>query len=475
MSPPTEVQVLEAKASSIGVPTHWRNLLADFPQYGQVPEMKISLASGEAGGQPHSHLPKMPLSIARQSMDTQNREIPIPEAVRELYTLYRPTPLRRARNLEQEIGSHARIYFKFEGTNIAGSHKMNSALAQAYYYHKAGVRHVVTGTGAGQWGTALAFACRRFGLECTVFMPRVSLLQKPQRQVMMELFGARVHESPSELTELGRRIRSQEPDKLGSLAVATGEALELATVRERTQFAVGSGENHVLLHQTVIGQEAQQQILEIDDYPDVIFACMGAGSNFAGVTFPFLGDRDRPRPRCVAVEPAACPKMTRGAYAYTETDFSGTTPIAKMMTLGARFEAPGIHAGGLRYHGTSPLLSAMYAGGLFEAVACPQRAVFEAAALFARCEGVLPAPESAHAICAALEEARTATASRPLSILINISGMGVFDISGYQEYLAGEMEDCAASEETVAQSLAALRREQDRYVRVGGGTEQDVF
>lgn len=473
MSPLPEAPTLVSMASTVRVPSHWRNLLADLPQYSHLAEMKLSLASDGASGQLRTHLPKMPLSIARQSMDTENREIPIPEAVRELYALYRPTPLRRARNLEQEIGTHARIYFKFEGTNVAGSHKMNSALAQAYYYNKAGVRHVVTGTGAGQWGTALAFACRRFDLECTVFMPRVSLQQKPQRRVMMELFGARIHESPSELTELGRRIRSRDPDKLGTLAVATGEALELATTRERSQFAVGSGENHVLLHQTVIGQEAQQQILELGDYPDVIFACMGAGSNFAGVTFPFLGDPDHPRPRCVAVEPAACPKMTRGVYAYTETDFSGTTPIAKMMTLGAQFEAPGIHAGGLRYHGTSPLLSAMYADGLFEAVACPQRAVFEAAALFARCEGVLPAPESAHAICAALDEARKATVSRPLSILINISGMGVFDISGYQEYLSGEMEDCAASDEVVAQSLEALRGEQERYLQVAGGPERD--
>ncbi len=467
--------------AAIGIPTAWRNLLADYPQHGEASGAKLPGAAETLDEDDvYRHLPKMPLAIARQSFDTTHREIAIPEPVRDCYALYRPTPLKRATRFEREIGTTARIYYKFEGANISGSHKLNSALAQAYYYRQAGVRHLVTGTGAGQWGTALAFACRHFGLECTVFMPAVSLRQKPQRRTMMEIFGARLYESPSDLTAVGRRAKAQGDGKLGTLALATGEALELAASEDRALFAVGSGENHVLLHQTVIGQEALAQMRELGEYPDAIYACMGAGSNFAGITFPFLGDLDQPhRPRCVAVEPAACPKLTRGIYAYTRTDFSGTTPVARMMTLGSHFEAPGIHAGGLRYHGTSPFLSALYADGVFEAVACPQRAVFDAAMLFARSEGVLPAPESAHALCAAIEDARRAPAGRSPVLLINISGAGGFDLSGYQEHLEGLIEDCVASDEMVHESLAALEDEQKKYVAASlemaaGGPRSDA-
>jgi tryptophan synthase beta chain len=451
--------VLETPA--IEVPRSWRNLLADYPQYNQN---KLSEAvAGTAVNSRTTHLPKMPLAIGRQSYDTVNRYIRIPEEVLEMYRQYRPTPLRRAHAFEKALGTSARIYYKYEGVNISGSHKLNSAIAQAYYYKKAGVQHVVTGTGAGQWGSAIAFACARFGLECTIFMPKVSLRQKPMRRTMMELFGARLHESPSELTELGRRTRATDPDKLGTLAIATGEALEMSSARERTLFAVGSGENHVLLHQTVIGEEALRQMRHYDDYPDAVFACMGAGSNFAGIGFPFLGDDDAPhRARLIAVEPEGCPKMTRGTFAYTETDFSGTTPIARMMTLGSGFEAPGIHAGGLRYHGTSPFLSEMFANGLFEAQAYPQRKVFHYAQLFAQNEGVLPAPESAHAICAAAEEA-IAEPGRRQCLLVNISGMGYHDMSGYHEYLTGTLDEGKPSEEMIERSLAALAAEQEKF------------
>ncbi len=441
------------------VPLHWRNLLASFP------ELQSDSISPQRDGRLSaklSYLPKMPLAIGRQSCDTENRYISIPQPVLDLYKLYRPTPLRRARNFEQRLNTGAKIFYKFEGANISGSHKLNSAIAQAYYYKKSGVEHVVTGTGAGQWGTAIAYACSHFGLQCTIFMPAVSYRQKPQRKLMMELFGARIYESPSRVTEVGRRILEQSPNKLGSLAIATGEALELVAHRDRTQFAVGSGENHVLLHQTVIGEEAKRQLAELGEWPDVIYACMGAGSNFAGVTFPFFDDEDgRPTPDCVAAEPMACPKLTRGIYAYTETDFSGSTPIAKMMTLGAAYEAPGIHAGGLRYHGTSPLLSALYQKKLFRALALTQNKVFETATHFAKDEGILSAPESAHAICAAAQELRDKR--QPKTVLINISGMGYHDLSGYAEYVAGEMDDGVLSDQEIAKSLKLIAECQSAY------------
>lgn len=451
-----------ADQTGIEIPTHWRNLAADFPHFS---ETKLPDAIKDSTPDEYAYLPKMPLSLGRQSFDTVNPLIAIPEPVREMYALYRPTPLRRAERFERDLGVDAHIYYKFEGANISGSHKLNSALAQAYYFKQAGVKHIVTGTGAGQWGTAIAFACAHFGLKCTVFMPRVSLEQKPQRRVMMEMFGAELHASPSEKTEVGRRARAERPDRLGTLAIATGEALEMTRHGDRTQFAVGSGENHVLLHQTVIGQEALEQMRATGEYPDLIFACMGAGSNFAGIAFPFLGDEKAPKKvRAIAVEPAACPKMTRGVYAYTETDFSGSTPIARMMTLGAKFEAPGIHAGGLRYHGTSPFLSALFAEDYFGAEAYAQREVFASAARFARTEGVLAAPESAHAIRAAEEHALAAQkkGEAPV-ILINISGMGYYDMAGFSEYLDGTMDDGIPEEAKVNESLDALAAEQDRY------------
>jgi tryptophan synthase beta chain len=441
------------------VPTKWRNLLADFPEF----QAGYNGVLPEASRESHlNYLPKMPLSMGRQSRNVTDRYIQIPDEVLALYRLYRPTPLKRARNFERSLNTGAKIYVKFEGQNISGSHKLNSAIAQAYYYKNAGVEHLVTGTGAGQWGSAIAYACSHFGLKCTIFMPRVSLQQKPQRKTMMELFGATVYESPSNVTQLGRRINSESPDKLGSLAIATGEALEMVTSGNKRQFAVGSGENHVLLHQTIIGEEAKWQLEQLGEWPDSIYACMGAGSNFAGISFPFLCDENgRPMPDCVAAEPMACPKITRGMYAYTATDFSGTTPIARMMTLGTDYEAPGIHAGGLRYHGTSPFLSSLYQLGIFRGVALPQRQVFATAINFARCEGILPAPESAHALAAAAQE--FANKPEEKTCLINISGMGYHDLAGYAEYAAGTMDDGILKDAEIDRSLAALQAAQARF------------
>lgn len=451
-------------------PTRWRNLLADFPELqagngDALPEANYEL--------PLNYLPKMPLSMGRQSRNVSDRYIPIPEEVLALYRLYRPTPLKRARNFERILQTGAKIYVKFEGQNISGSHKLNSAIAQAYYYKHAGVEHLVTGTGAGQWGSAIAYACSHFGLKCTIFMPRVSLQQKPQRKTMMELFGATVHESPSDVTELGRRINLESPDKLGSLAIATGEALELVTQGHKTQFAVGSGENHVLLHQTIIGEEAKWQLEQLGEWPVSIYACMGAGSNFAGITFPFLRDEHgRPTPDCVAAEPMACPKITRGIYAYAATDFSGTTPIARMMTLGTEYEAPGIHAGGLRYHGTSPFLSSLYQRGLFRGVALPQRFVFATAVDFARCEGILAAPESAHALAAAAQE--LANKPEEQTCLINISGQGHHDLAGYSEFAAGKMDDGILKDTEIERSLSALQARQAQFAGTVSEPEEAV-
>ena len=434
------------------LPTTWVNILADHPEYAHR-ERKQSAPPPTA---PTGLKPQVPLDLFRQSTSTTMAEVEIPAEVRDLYALWRPTPLRRAVRFEAALGTNARIYFKFEGQSPTGSHKLNTAIAQTYYLKKAGATHVVTGTGAGQWGSALALATHRFGLGCTVFMPMVSLRQKPSRRVMMELYGGELFESPSPRTSVGREYAAAHPDALGSLAVATGEAIELAKSQEGYRFAVGSGENHVLLHQTVIGQEAIAQMTQLDDWPDVVTACMGAGSNFAGVVFPFMrACRSRGlTTRFIAAEPIACPKLTRGHYAFERNDFSETTPITRMYTLGRKFEAPGIHAGGLRYHGTSPLLSAMYHDKLFEARAYPQRRTFEIASMFMKAEGLVPAPESAYAICAAADVA--ATSPRGTRILINISGHGLLDLSAYSDFASGKLDDGAPSEDLIRQSLAQL-------------------
>nr|WP_273887344.1 TrpB-like pyridoxal phosphate-dependent enzyme [Rubrobacter naiadicus] len=398
------------------------------------------------------------MSMYRQSI-SRERFIEIPKEVRDEYRRWRPIPLFRAYHLERRLNTPARIYYKYEGTSPSGSHKLNTALAQVYYYKKAGVRELTTGTGAGQWGTALAMACQSYGLQCTVYMVRCSYEQKPYRRVMMELGGVTVIPSPSEHTEVGQRALAKDPNTDGSLAVANAEAVEQAHRSDSCRFSIGSGENHVLLHQTVIGQEVLRQMELTGDFPDVVIGSMGAGSNFAGMMFPFFYEKLRSGrdTRFVAVEPEACPKMTRGRYAWDYNDFSGITPMTKMYTLGHKFVSPGIHAGGLRYHGAAPLVSAMYHHGLLEAVAYPQRAVFEAGVMFTREERLVPAPESAHAIRCAIDEAiRAREESRQKTILFNLSGHGLLDLSAYQQYLSGEMQDYIASDEEIAKSLANL-------------------
>ncbi|MEW1749000.1 TrpB-like pyridoxal phosphate-dependent enzyme [Streptomyces angustmyceticus] len=436
------------------VPTHWYNILADL----EVPDdvRRARPATDEA--RPGKLAPNIPLSLYRGSVGRQ-RFIEIPAEVREQYRTWRPTPLIRAHRLEQALDTPAHLYYKYEGANASGSHKLNSALAQAYYYKKAGVEHLTTGTGAGQWGSALSMACHALGLDCTVFMVRVSHAQKPYRRVLMELNGARVIPSPSGTTEAGRELLAKSPDSAGSVSIANAEALEHAQSVSRGRFCVGSGENHVLLHQTVIGEEALVQMKAAGEFPDVVIASMGAGSNFAGLAFPFHREklRSRAATRLVAVEPEACPKLTKGRYAWDYNDISGTTPMTKMYTLGHTFVAPGVHAGGLRYHGAAPLVSALYDQGLMEAVAYRQKPVFEAGAFFARTENVVPAPESAHAVKAAIDEAVKAREERtPKVILFNVSGHGLLDLSAYDQYLAGDLEDHAVSDEHIAASLAAL-------------------
>lgn len=435
----------------------WCNILHDFPAYAKRGAAPRNVQ--RAGGGPTTDVrPQMTLELFRQANQSDCAEIPIPDPVLELYALYRPTPLIRAKAFEEALGTTSRIYVKFEGQNAAGSHKLNSAIAQAYYFKKAGVERITTGTGAGQWGAAISWACARAGLQATVFMVGVSYRQKPLRPVMMRVYGAEIHESPSEVTEVGRAARIADPQRLGSLSIANGEAIEVARSARGARFAVGSGENHVLLHQTVIGQEAVRQMADLGDRPDVVTGCVGAGSNFAGISFPFIRQSLRSgKPiRIIAAEPVACPKLTRGMYAYDLSDASSTTPYVRMMTLGRDVVVPGIHAGGLRYHGTSPVLSAMYQDGLFEARAYRQRHVFETAVLFARSTGLIVAPESAHALCAAVEAVRQSPT--PICVLANISGHGLLDLSSYDAYLRGEMDDGLPDEAMIARSLSLLRQ-----------------
>ncbi|WP_020667049.1 TrpB-like pyridoxal phosphate-dependent enzyme [Amycolatopsis nigrescens] len=436
------------------VPTHWYNILADLPF--PVPHERRARADGTSNGQ--RLVPQLPLSLYRSSVSLEPR-IEIPEPVRDEYRRWRPTPLYRAWHLERLLDTPARIYYKYEGASPAGSHKLNTAVAQAYFYRRAGIEHVTTGTGAGQWGTALAMACQSFGLGCTAYMVRCSHTQKPYRHLLISAHGADVVASPSTRTEVGRAALARDPDTDGSLAIANAEAIEQARGGDSCRFSVGSGENHVLLHQTVIGEEALLQMELTGDFPDVVIGCMGAGSNFAGLAFPFYREKIRRglATRLVAVEPEACPKLTRGIYAWDYNDFSGVTPMTKTYTLGHRFVSAGIHAGGLRYHAAAPIVSAMYHHGAIEAVAYPQRAVFEAGLRFIRSEKTVPAPESAHAIRCAVDEAlRAREEGRPTVILFNLSGHGLLDLSAYEQYLSGQMQDCAATDEQVHRSLATI-------------------
>ncbi len=436
------------------MPQAYYNLMADLPA---PPPPVLHPGTGQPVG-PDDLAPLFPMALIMQEVATE-REIEVPEPVRDVYRMYRPSPLIRARGLEKALDTPARIYYKYEGVSPAGSHKPNTAIAQAFYNQQEGVKKLATETGAGQWGSALAMACAFFGMACEVFMVRVSYDQKPYRRALMETYGATVHPSPSDLTHAGRTILEQDPNSLGSLGIAISEAVEVAATHDDTKYSLGSVLNHVLLHQTVVGQEALAQFEMADDTPDVIIGCTGGGSNFAGLAFPFAGRKLRGEQdmRIVAVEPSACPSLTRGRYAYDFGDTAHLTPLVKMHTLGNTFVPPGIHAGGLRYHGMAPLVSHLLELGVIEAVAVEQLDVFAAGVQFARSEGILPAPESNHAIAVAIREAlRCKEEGVSRCILFNLSGHGHFDMQAYTDYLAGKLQNYEYPAEEIAMALAGL-------------------
>jgi tryptophan synthase beta chain len=421
------------------IPTHWYNILTDLPEPLPPPLHPAT----QQPIKPDDMFPIFPENLVMQEFSPE-RWVEIPEPVREVYALWRPTPLLRAVRLEKALQTPAHIYYKYEGVSPAGSHKPNTAVAQAYYNKVAGIERLATETGAGQWGSALALACRLFGLQCTVYMVKVSYYQKPYRKMMMETWGATVYPSPSEQTEFGRKMLKEDPDCPGSLGIAISEAIEDTVRSKNTRYSLGSVLNHVCLHQTVIGQEAIKQMEMAGEEPDVIIGCVGGGSNFAGLAFPFVRKKitEGKQYRVVAVEPSACPSMTKGELRYDFGDTAMTTPLLWMYTLGHDFMPPKIHAGGLRYHGMAPLVSHLYNLGLIEAVAYPQTKVFEAAVTFARTEGIIPAPESAHAVRAAVDEAIAARESGEKKvILFNLSGHGMLDLTAYEAYLSGSLQD----------------------------------
>ena len=435
------------------IPTHWYNVIPDLP--GAPPPVMHPGTLQPV--RPEDLLPIFPMPLIEQEVSTE-RWVKIPEPVREVYRLWRPSPLVRARRLEEALGTPARIYYKYEGVSPAGSHKPNTAVPQAYYNQLAGTKRLSTETGAGQWGSSIALAGRMFGLDVTVYMVKVSFRQKPYRKSMMQLWGAEVIPSPSDRTNAGRAILAEDPDSPGSLGIAISEAVEDALGRPDTRYALGSVLNHVCLHQTVIGLEAKAQLQLAGEQADVVVACHGGGSNFAGLSFPFLADRAAGRPvRIVAVEPESCPTLTKGVYAYDYGDTAKMAPVAKMYTLGHDFVPPGIHAGGLRYHGASPLVSQLLAAGQIEARAVGQLGCFEAAVQFARTEGVIPAPESSHAIRGAIDEAlRAKEEGRAKVIVFNLSGHGLVDMAAYDQYFAGQLEDFEYPADKVDETLGRL-------------------
>ncbi len=436
------------------IPRAWYNIVPDLP----VPPAPVLHPGTRQPIGPDDLAPLFPMALIGQEVSA-DREIEIPGPVRDAYRLYRPAPLYRAHRLERALDTPAHIYYKYEGTSPAGSHKPNTAIAQAFYNQQAGVRRLATETGAGQWGSALAFAGALFGLEVKVYMVRASYDQKPYRRNLMELYGAEVVASPSPTTVYGRRLLEEHPDSPGSLGIAISEAVEDAAGRDDTKYSLGSVLNHVLLHQTVIGIEAIEQMEMAGERPDVIIACAGGGSNFAGLTFPFVGQKLRGEAsyRVVAVEPEAAPSLTRGVYEYDFGDTARLTPLVKMYTLGHDFVPEPIHAGGLRYHGMSPLVSLLKAHDVIEARAVHQRPTFEAGVQFARTEGIAPAPESAHAIRAAIDEALEAREQgTPRVILFGLSGHGHFDLSAYERYLSGRLEDYEYPADRVREALSAV-------------------
>ncbi|RIK41635.1 MAG: TrpB-like pyridoxal phosphate-dependent enzyme [Chloroflexi bacterium] len=435
------------------MPTAWYNLAADLPV---PPPPVLHPGTGQPVG-PADLEPLFPMELILQEVAT-DRYVDIPAEIQAIYRMWRPTPLYRAHRLERALDTPARIFYKYEGVSPAGSHKPNTAVPQAWYNKQAGVKRLTTETGAGQWGSALSIACAFFGIELKVYMVKVSYFQKPYRRALMETFGATCVPSPSPDTNAGRAILAADPESNGSLGIAISEAVEDAALRDDTKYSLGSVLNHVLMHQTIIGQEAQLQLEEADAWPDVIFGCVGGGSNFAGLTFPFIQQKLQGRDvRIVAAEPAACPTLTRGIYAYDFGDTSMMTPLVKMHTLGHTFVPAGIHAGGLRYHGMAPLVSLAKELNLIEAEAYPQTAVFDAAVRFARAEGILPAPESAHAIKGGIDEAlRCKEAGEAKTILIGLSGHGNFDLGAYESYVAGNLVDYEHPQAEIERALAEL-------------------
>ena len=436
------------------IPKHWYNIQADLPK--PLPPVLHPGTLKPIG--PDDLAPLFPMALIMQEVSTE-REIEIPEPVREIYQLWRPSPLFRAHRLEKALGTPAKIFYKYEGVSPAGSHKPNTAVAQAFFNKEAGVKRLSTETGAGQWGSSLAFAGGLFGLDVTVFQVRVSYDQKPYRRALMETYGARCLPSPSIETAYGRSVLAKDPKHPGSLGIAISEAVEIAAQREDTKYALGSVLNHVLVHQSIIGLEAMEQMQMADAWPDVVVGCTGGGSNFAGIAFPFLGHgfRGKERSRFVAVEPAACPSLTRGQYAYDFGDTGHMTPLAKMHTLGSTFTPPGFHAGGLRYHGMAPLVSHLKQLGAIEATAYHQIECFAAGVLFARAEGIVPAPEANHAVKGAIEEAlRCKREGRAETILFNLCGHGHFDMQAYIDYTGGKLVDQQYSEAELAMALAGL-------------------
>lgn len=434
------------------MPRQWYNIIADMPNKPLPP---LHPGTGRPAG-PEDLSAIFPMELIKQEVSAE-RYIDIPEEVLDLYRTFRPSPLFRARNLEKALGTKSRIYYKYEGGNYSGSHKANTAIPQAYYNKIEGVRRITTETGAGQWGSAMSFACNHFGLELLVFMVKVSFHQKPGRKLMMNAYNARVVPSPSSMTVAGRKVLEVDPDSPGSLGIAISEAIEVALQDPYTKYSLGSVLNHVSLHQTIIGQEALIQMEKANDYPDVVIGCFGGGSNFSGISFPFLRENlvNGKKTRFVSVEPASCPKLTKGKFTYDFGDQSGMTPLLPMYTLGHNFIPDKIHAGGLRYHGAGVLVSQLRKDGLIEAKAKFQRECFEGAILFARTEGILPAPESSYAIAGALDEARRADLDGVArTILFNLSGHGHFDITAYEKYFEGNLPDHEATAEEIELSLA---------------------
>ena len=438
------------------IPRAWYNIVADLPV---APPPVLHPGTKQPIG-PDDLAPLFPMSLIAQEVAT-DRHIEIPDPVRDVYRLWRPTPLYRARRLERalDLPSGVKILYKYEGTSPAGSHKPNTAVPQAYYNAEAGVKRITTETGAGQWGSALAMACALYDIELKVYMVKVSYEQKPYRRALMETWGATCVPSPSTDTNAGRQILAADPDSTGSLGIAISEAVEDAATREDTKYSLGSVLNHVLMHQTVIGEEALEQIEMADAWPDVVIGCVGGGSNFAGLTFPFVREKltNGRNVRILAVEPTACPTLTRGVYAYDFGDTAGMTPLVKMHTLGHTFVPAGFHAGGLRYHGAAPLVSLLLDQGVIEATAVNQLAAFEAAVQFSRTEGIVPAPESAHAVQQAIAQALDARqAGEDRTILFGLSGHGNFDLSAYQNYLAGNLTDYEHPQEAIDEALTHL-------------------